>query len=80
MCHAIPALIVDVLDDDQVRVELGGVRKVISSVLVGPCSVGDYVIVHVGFALGRMDADEAKATIDTLKALDDPALTLEDAP
>lgn len=79
MCHAIPALIVEVLDEDQVRVELGGVRKVISSVLVGPCEVGEYVIVHVGFALGRMDADEAQATIEALKALDDPALTLEGA-
>ena len=79
MCHAIPALIVEVLEDDQVRVELGGVRKVISSVLVGACEVGEYVIVHVGFALGRMDPDEAKATIETLKALDDPALDLEGA-
>ena len=50
MCLAIPARIVELLDGDQCRVELGGVRKEISLALVDGAAVGDYVIVHVGYA------------------------------
>ena len=53
MCLAIPARIVELLDGDQCRVELGGVRKEISLALVDDAAVGDYVIVHVGYALTK---------------------------
>ena len=42
---------------------MGGVRKWISTALLEEGGVGDYVIVHVGFALGRIDPEEAKRTI-----------------
>ena len=64
MCLALPARIVERLDGDQALVELGGVRKPVSLALFGDAQVGDYVIVHVGFAIGRVDADEAQRTLE----------------
>jgi len=63
MCLALPARIVERLDGDQALVELGGVRKPVSLALVEDAQVGDFVIVHVGFAIGRVDADEAERTL-----------------
>ena len=63
ICLAIPARIVELLDGDQCRVELGGVRKEISLALVDDAAVGDYVIVHVGYAIGKIDPDEAERTL-----------------
>lgn len=69
MCHAVPAQVVDILADDRVRVEVGGVQKTVSTVLVGPVEPGDYLIVHVGFALNRLDPEEAEATLAALAEL-----------
>ena len=63
MCLAIPARIVELLAGDHCRVELGGVRKEISLALVDGAAVGDYVIVHVGYALTRLDPEEAAQTL-----------------
>ena len=63
MCLAIPAKVVQKLDNDQAVVEVGGVRNNISLMLVDGVEVGDYVIVHVGFAITRLDVDEAEKSI-----------------
>jgi hydrogenase expression/formation protein HypC len=63
MCLAIPARVAELTDSDQAIVDLGGVRKEISLALVEGVSVGDYVIVHVGYALTRLDPDEAEKTL-----------------
>ncbi|MCZ4305648.1 HypC/HybG/HupF family hydrogenase formation chaperone [Zoogloeaceae bacterium G21618-S1] len=63
MCLAIPARIVEKLEADAARVDLGGVRKEISLALVDGAEVGDYVIVHVGYALSKLDPDEAAKTL-----------------
>ncbi|MCK6386584.1 HypC/HybG/HupF family hydrogenase formation chaperone [Zoogloea sp.] len=63
MCLAIPTRVVELLPDSQALVDLGGVRKVISLELVDDVAVGDYVIVHVGYALTRLDPDEAVRTL-----------------
>ena len=63
MCLAIPARIVDLLPDEQAIVELDGIRKQISSALTPEASLGDYVIVHVGYAIGMLDPDEAQQTL-----------------
>ena len=63
MCLAIPTRVVELLPDSQALVDLGGVRKVISLELVDDVAVGDYVIVHVGYALTRLDPDEAAHTL-----------------
>jgi hydrogenase expression/formation protein HypC len=71
MCLAIPARVVELVDPGQAVVELGGVRKTISLALVDGIVVGDYVIVHVGYALTRLDQAEASATL-ALMAQADP--------
>lgn len=58
MCLAIPARVVELGDGDTAIVDLGGVRKDISLALVDGTQVGDYVIVHVGYALTRLDPAE----------------------
>lgn len=63
MCLAIPARVVELLDDDLARVDLGGVRKEISLALVDEVAAGDYVIVHVGYALSKLDPEEAEKTL-----------------
>jgi len=63
MCLAIPVKVVELLDGDQAVVDVGGVRKEISLVLVDGIAVGDYVILHVGFAIQKLDAEEAEKTL-----------------
>jgi hydrogenase expression/formation protein HypC len=63
MCLAIPSLVVELLPNDMARIDLDGVRKDISLSLVEGVTVGDYVIVHVGFALQKLDPDEAAETL-----------------
>ena len=63
MCLALPALVTQLLPDDLALVELGGVSKEISVALIDEVAVGDYVIVHVGYALSRLDPAEAEKTL-----------------
>ena len=63
MCLAIPALIEQLIAEDSAIVNLGGVRKQVSLALVEDVAVGDYVIVHVGYALQKLDQEEAERTL-----------------
>lgn len=63
MCLAMPARIAELLDEDQAIVEMDGVRKEISIALIDEARVGDYVIVHVGYALSKLDPEEAAKTL-----------------
>ena len=63
MCLALPARIVELRESELCLVDLGGVRKEISLALVEEAQVGDYVIVHVGYALSKLDTEEAEATL-----------------
>jgi len=63
MCLAIPAKVVELLGGDMAVVELGGVRKDVSLALVEDVALGDYLIIHVGFALTRLDEEEAAKTL-----------------
>jgi hydrogenase expression/formation protein HypC len=65
MCLAIPARVVALTGPDTARIDLSGVQKEISTALVDDLAVGDYVIVHVGFALTKLDPIEAQRTLDT---------------
>ncbi len=79
MCLAIPAQVVELRDNDNALVDLAGVRKEISLSLVDGVTVGDYVIVHVGYALNKLDPEEAAKTLQLFAELgelpaDDAAL------
>lgn len=63
MCLAIPACVEQLVAGDSAIVNLGGVRKEVSLALVDDVAVGDYVIVHVGFALQKLDPEEAAQTL-----------------
>lgn len=69
MCLAIPVCVSQILDDDRAIIEIDGVQKEISLALVDDVAVGDYVIVHVGYALGRLDPVEAQKTLELLNAM-----------
>jgi len=63
MCLALPACVVQLLDGQRAIVDLGGVRKEVSIDLVDDAVVGDYVIIHVGYAIGKIDPEEAARTL-----------------
>jgi hydrogenase expression/formation protein HypC len=70
MCLAVPAQVVELRSAEAALVELGGVRKEISLALVDDVAVGDFVIVHVGFALQKLDREEAARTLELFAALE----------
>lgn len=67
MCLAIPVRVNEILPDKMARVTLGGVAMTISIALVEDVAPGDYVIVHVGYALARIDPEEAEQTIALMR-------------
>ena len=68
MCLGIPAQIVEFVADDEIaKVEISGVRRNVSVALCPEAGVGDWVLVHVGFALARIDEDEARETLALLQ-------------
>ena len=66
MCLAVPARVTRLIDDEWCVVDLGGVRKEICTALVEDVREGEYLIIHVGYALGRIDAGEAEQTLALL--------------
>ena len=72
MCLAIPGKILDISRKDGVRagrVEFGGIVNQVCLDFVPEAEVGDYVVVHVGFAIRRVDREEAKRTYQLLEAM-----------
>jgi hydrogenase expression/formation protein HypC len=63
MCLALPVKVVELGAGETAIVDLGGVRKEISLALVDDVNVGDYVILHVGYALSKLDPEEAEKTL-----------------
>jgi hydrogenase expression/formation protein HypC len=75
MCLAIPTLIKSI-HGQQAEVEIGGVQRTISLALTPEAKVGDYVIVHTGFALSVLDEREAQETLQMFAEIE--ALANED--
>jgi hydrogenase expression/formation protein HypC len=75
MCLAVPGCVVSTSDGDDLtrtgRVDFGGIVKEVSLAFVPEARVGDYVLVHVGFALSRIDEDEARKVFDYLREIAD---------
>lgn len=64
MCLALPARVVDFPEAGMALVDVGGVQKLISLALVDDVARGDYVIIHVGYALTKLDPAEAQRTLE----------------
>jgi hydrogenase expression/formation protein HypC len=72
MCLAIPAQILEIDDaTDTAIVSLGGVRKPVSLALVNDAVIGDYVLIHVGYALNRISPEEAERTLAMIQEMGD---------
>ena len=75
MCLAIPGRVTSVTGDDPLwrtgKVDFGGIVKEVSLAYVPEVKIGEYVIVHVGFALSRLDENEAKKVFQYLKEMDE---------
>ncbi|QHO78009.1 hydrogenase assembly protein HupF [Bradyrhizobium sp. CCBAU 051011] len=69
MCLSVPAEVTKILPDDLAIVSIDGIRKEISIALIDDLAVGDYVLVHVGYALARIDPAEAEHTLQLLQEL-----------
>jgi len=67
MCLAIPAQVTELPGDGLARVDMGGVSKTINVALVDDLDVGDFVVVHVGYALSKIDPLEAEHTLELLR-------------
>ncbi len=69
MCLSVPARVVEVHDDHSATVEVGGTRKRVATDLVEAVQPGEYVLVHVGFAIQKVDEDEARQTLALFDAM-----------
>lgn len=69
MCLAMPACVTQLLDTERALVNLGGVQKIISIALIDGVQVGDYVIIHVGYALTKVNELEAEKTLQLFREL-----------
>ena len=74
MCLAIPALITEKKSDNLATAEILGVTREVALDLTPQANVGDFVLVHAGFAIEVVDADYAKETIELVKQLEDVAV------
>jgi hydrogenase expression/formation protein HypC len=70
MCLAIPMQLVE-RDEGLGTVEIDGVRREVSLMLLDDARVGEYVLIHAGFAIGRVDEAEAKETLELLRRFGD---------
>ena len=84
MCLGIPGKVVRWLDRDpilaQAEIEFGGVRRVCQMACVLDAAAGDYVIVHAGVAISRVDPAQAERTLAALASLDDDGWRAKSGP
>jgi hydrogenase expression/formation protein HypC len=71
MCLAIPGKIIEMVDiENQIaKVEVGGVKRNINIGMLDDTQIGDYVLIHVGFAMSKIDEKEAEETLRLLMEL-----------
>ena len=72
MCLAIPGKLTDIYEKDSLRmakIDFGGISKEICLEYTPEAKVGDYALIHVGFAISLMDEEEAQETLSLLKEI-----------
>lgn len=67
MCLAIPSRVIAIAENGLATIDIAGVRRRVALDLVPDTRIGDYVIVHAGFAIQRLDEDEARQTLELLE-------------
>ncbi|MFC1963254.1 HypC/HybG/HupF family hydrogenase formation chaperone [Chloroflexota bacterium] len=66
MCLAIPAKVVRIMDGDVAQVEIGGITRQVLTTFVPELTIGDYVLLHAGFAIQTIDEADAQETLELL--------------
>src|ERR1017187_12222 len=74
MCLALPVKVIELGANDTAIVDLGGVKKEISLALLDDVNIGDYVILHVGYALSKLDPEEAEKTLALFAEMNETGL------
>lgn len=69
MCLAIPSRVIAIAENLQATIDIAGVRRCVALDLVPDARIGDYVIVHAGFAIQRLDEEEAQQTLKLFEQL-----------
>lgn len=69
MCLAVPVRVAALLGDQWIEIEVGGIRTRISSALIDEVAIGEYVIVHAGFAIARLDVEQAEKTLNLFEQI-----------
>ena len=72
MCVAVPVEVISI-DGTEAEVNIGGAQRRVSIYLTPEARVGDYVLLHAGFSIRVLDLEEARATIELLRNMDDAA-------
>lgn len=68
MCLAIPVKVISIAGDEA-EIDIGGVKRTVSVVLTPEAKVGDYVLLHTGYAIGVVDEAEAEETLKLLEEI-----------
>jgi len=69
MCLAMPVEVIELMDEQRARVSVDGVTREISLALVDDVGIGDFVLLHAGFAIGKLDREAADETLRDLAIL-----------
>jgi len=78
MCLAIPMKLIEITGEGAGKVDSGGVRAEVSLAMVPDAEVGDYLIVHAGFAIEVLDQEEAQIRLDLFQEIAEATQSLED--
>ncbi len=70
MCVAVPSLII-AIDGSDAEVDIGGISRKASLMLTPEAKIGDYVLIHAGYAISIVDREEAEATLELFRELAD---------
>jgi hydrogenase expression/formation protein HypC len=76
MCLGVP-MQVKSIENDMAKCEIDGVQREASLMMIDGVEVGDFVLIHAGFAIERIDEDEAQLTLDALRSALDQGLVPE---
>lgn len=66
MCYAIPAKIISIKDDNA-QVDYGGIRKLVNIILIPDAKIDDFILIHAGFAIEKLERSSAEKTIKLIK-------------
>lgn len=71
MCLAVPAKILEIDDNREARVDVGGIVRSANLLLVPEAEIGDYILLHAGYAIARVEEQEALETLELLEQMVD---------